>query len=326
MDSAPVRSLSASGRAVAGLREFFLLEEAQKHALRLAGPRGDRARELHEAATSRRKCADELVGLPVLPASFVIYRDALRLFARARQLDRDAETPEDEALALDSLGEEIDLLDEARRVRFRATFDRLRDDDPLAFDRIVEGDVTRIREATDDFFRWLEGTVDPRTFGKLRAMRILRIAGAVVAILFLLRAGFRKIFAPADIAYGKTVTASSRYPGTPDPQGLTDGDTHALGVHTTVEGSPWITVDLGGSYKVRTIKVHNRTDCCLDEGLGLIVEVGDPGDPAPFTAQRAEHFDVWEIDAGGKQASTVHLRLPRNGYIALAELEVFADK
>jgi hypothetical protein len=312
--------------AVAAFREFFLLEKAQERARRLTGERGARARALHAAATARRQCADELIGAPVLPAAMVLYRDALRLFARARQLDADLDVTEDEAAALEGVRRAIDELGPERREPLQAAFDRLTTADDLAFDRIEEADATRAREQIEDLFRWLEGTVDARTVEKLKVMRVLRLAGVALALLALLRAGVHKLFAPPNVALGKPVTASSRYPGTPDPASLTDGDARALGVHTTVEGSPWVTIDLGKSYAIRTVRVHNRTDCCFDEGLGLTVELGDPDDPNPFVVQQSAHYETWEIDAGGKKSSTVRLRLPRSGYIALSEVEVFVAK
>lgn len=310
---------------VAGLREFFLLERAQEHARRLTGHRGERARALHRAGVARRECADELLGPALQPAAFVLYRDALRLLARARQLDEHVDVEEDEIASLSAVAVAIDALDEPLRTRLRAAFDRLGDHDPLAFDRLDDDAAVVAREEVADLFRWLEGSVDPRTVAKLRIMRALRLAGAVLAVLFLARAGIRKLIAPKDVALGKPVVASSHYAGTPDAGGLTDGDTRALGVHTLVESAPWVTVDLGKSYRVRTVRIHNRSDCCVDEGLGLVVEVGGPADPAPFVAQRNEHYEVWDIDAGGKEAQMITLRLPRNGYIALSELEVFTD-
>ncbi|CAN5758898.1 hypothetical protein BH09MYX1_BH09MYX1_31370 [soil metagenome] len=322
MDAAP-RDRPAP---LAGLREFFLLEQARERATRLTGERGDRARALHAGGIARRRAADELVDPQTLAPALVLYRDALRLFAVARWLDLDLESEETEASAYESLALAIDALDEPRRIRFRAAYDRLRDPDLLAFDRVPTLVTSALREENDDLFRFLERTVEARSAQKLRVMRVLRIAGAIVGFLFLLRAGIHRLFAPADVALHKVVLPSSRYPGTPDPQGLTDGDLRALGVHTNVEPNPSILIDLGGSYKVRTVRIHNRTDCCFDEGLPLIVEVGEASDPAPFVTQKSEHFDTWDIDVGGKESSTVKLRLPRNGYIALAELEVFADK
>lgn len=315
--------------AVAAFREFFLLEKAEERARRLDGARGERVRALYDAAVARRRCADELLGPPVVASAFVLYRDALRLFARARQLDtlvEGAAVEEQEATALASLRETIEAMEEPRKARLLAAYERLASDDVLAFDRFPDEDVARVREENDDLFRWLEGTVDPRTVGKLRAMRVLRLAGIALTVIMLLRAGYHRLFSPSDVALGKPVSASSRFPGTPDPQGLTDGDTHALGVHTTVESSPWVTIDLGQSRSIKTIRVHNRTDCCFDEGLGLTVEVGDPSDPAPFVAQQSTHYEIWEIDVGGKTSQTVRLRLPRNGYIALSEVEVFEGK
>lgn len=295
----------------ASVREFFLLEKARARAG--AGESIVAEPSLLEAANRRRRAAEELVGPSTAVAALVLYRDALRFVARARAGGEDA------------IAKSLDALGERRSKPLREALEALRSDDPLAFDRLSEPEVALLRENVDDLFAWLDGTLRTRSIRELRIMRALRLAGAALAVVLVGRLAFKAIFVPRNQALHKPVFASSRYEGTPEPAALTDGDRRKLGVHTIVENEPWVRVDLASTYKVKTIRVYNRTDCCVDEILPLIVEVGTENDPAPFIAERSETFEVWEIDVGGHPASTVKIHSRRKSYIALAEVEVLGE-
>lgn len=294
----------------ASVREFFLLEQAQARA---GVDEVAREPSLLEAAQRRRRAAEALVGPSTAVAALVLYRDALRFIVQAR-------VGGDAAIA-GSLG----ALGEKRSKPLLAAWTALRSDDALVFDRLSEAEAAALRQGVDDLFAWLDGNLRTRSLRELRIMRALRLAGAALALVLAGRLAFKAIFVPRNQALHKPVFASSHYEGTPEPAGLTDGDRRKLGVHTTVENDPWVRVDLASTYKVKKLRVYNRTDCCGDEILPLIVEVGTENDPAPFVAERSTTFEVWEIDVGGHPASSVKLHSRRKGYIALAEVEVLGD-
>ncbi len=306
----------------ASLREFFLLERARARARtpHLASPAALRFRD---AAQQRRRAAAALVGADVAVAALVLDREALLLEAHARVGD---ETATDEA-ALAAIASAIDAVEASKRAPLRRAFDALTASGPLALDGIAPAKLASLRQDTGDLHTWLDDEVDDHTPARLSITRALRLAGLVLVTVLLGLVAVRALLAPANRALHKPVTASSRFPDTPDPSGLTDGDQTSLGVHTTVEQGAWVAVDLGLVYKVRKIKIYNRTDCCPDEVLPLIVEASVPSDPAPFVAQRNTHFNVWEIDVGGHPASMIKVKAVKNpGYVALAELEVVGDR
>jgi len=280
---------------LSSVREFFLLEKAQALANEPAAVEPSHA----DAVARRRRAAEELVGPSTNIAALVLYRDALRFVRDVDAITSSLEAP-----------------------RLRDALRALRSEDPLAFDRLSSSELASLRENVSDLFAWLDGTLRPRSVREIRTMRALRLVGAALAIFLVGRMTLRAILVPHNQALHKPVFASSRYEGTPEPAGLTDGDRRKLGVHTLVENDPWVRIDLASTYKVKTIRVYNRTECCGDEILPLIVEVGEENDPAPFVAERTETFEVWEIDVGGHPSSSVKLHSRRKGYIALAEVEV----
>lgn len=307
---------------LASLREFFLLRRAEERARALGEIRRPGIHALQGAIRRRARAAESLPADDSV-AALVLYRDALPLAARVLLANLDL-SDED---ALSALGRKLDALPEPRKKPLQRALVALSQTEGRAFDAIEPKNLPSLRQDVADLFAWLESRDEPRTVTQLRVIRALRIAGAALAILLLGRLAIGAFLAPPNRALRKPVVASSRYPDTPDPSGFTDGDRVTLGVHTNNEPTPLVSVDLGVPYKVDRVRIYQRTDCCPDDSLPLVVEVGDDGDPAPFVAERTTHFDVWEIDVGGHSASTVKVRTTRNpGYIALAELEVFGRR
>src|SRR5207244_135313 len=77
------------------------------------------------------------------------------------------------------------------------------------------------------------------------------------------------VFAPTDLAQGKTATQSSTLPGYPTAaaasavDGRTDGNfSNGSVTATNLDNNAWWQVDLGASLGISSIVVWNRTDCC----------------------------------------------------------------
>ena len=310
-------------RARARVREFFLMEAPRARAARLPAPQAEQLRAWHGAARLRIRHADDLQGPYASPAAFVLYRDALRLLACASLLDEtpDAEVTDEAALA--ALPRFLEAVPEERRKPLTAALELLGQSDPLVFDRIPDTEMSDKRVAVEDLMRWLLRRVEARTPRRLKIERGARWVGAALLALWLLRALFLTIFAPPNLALNKTVTASSHFPGTPEPGALVDGVAQKIGVHTLVEPTPWVQIDLGGVYNVRTIRVKNRTDGFFDEGLPLVVDVAETDDAFAQIGERTTHYDTWDVDVGGKPVSKIKFRVPHHGYIALGEVEVY---
>ncbi|HEX7603472.1 MAG TPA: discoidin domain-containing protein [Polyangiaceae bacterium] len=299
------------------------MEAPRARAARLEAPKAEQLRAWHGAARLRIRHADDLQGPYGSPVAFVLYRDALRLLARASLLDEtpDAEITDEAALA--AVPRFLEAVPEETRTPLTQALELLGQQDPLAFDHIPDTEVADKRLAVEDLLRWMLKRVEARTPRRLKIERGARWVGAALLALWLLRALFLLIFAPPNLALNKSVTASSHYPGTPDPSALVDGVAQKIGVHTTVEPTPWVEIDLGGVHNVRTIRVKNRTDGFFDEGLPLVVEVAESDDAFVQVGERTTHYDTWDLDVGGKPVSKIKFRVPHHGYIALGEVEVY---
>ncbi|MDP9001383.1 MAG: hypothetical protein M3O46_14875, partial [Myxococcota bacterium] len=63
--------------------------------------------------------------------------------------------------------------------------------------------------------------------------------------------------------------------------------------------------------------------------LPLVVELSTDGKTYAELARRDDHFDSdppWIVEAGGRRARYVRVRVARKSYLALSEVEVFGRK
>ena len=73
----------------------------------------------------------------------------------------------------------------------------------------------------------------------------------------------------------------------------------------------------------------NRVDGWFDDCLPLVVELSRDGVKWEEIGQREDHFGTdppWIVNAGGRMATQVRLRVARKSYLALSEVEVFGKK
>lgn len=86
--------------------------------------------------------------------------------------------------------------------------------------------------------------------------------------------------AATNVALGGTATQSSTYNGISGPQlaidGITDG-TWPTACTANAQPQDWWQVDLNGNYRIDSIVLWNRTDCCSDRLSNFKVSVLDAG-------------------------------------------------
>jgi F5/8 type C domain len=200
--------------------------------------------------------------------------------------------------------------------------------DPLYFDGLSSEDVERARWALDRAASMLRRNVESRTLVAVHGTRWGRVAAVTVLVLWGAVALAKAKLLPKNIAYGKPVHASSLADTPPGGErALVDGETGAsYAIKTREEENPNVVIDLGGIYWVDTVKVHNRVEGWFDDGLPLVAELSRDGNKWDEIARRDRHFDAnppWVIEAGGRAARFVRLRVPRHAYLALSEVEVY---
>jgi hypothetical protein len=326
-DTRSARARGPFARAWDAVVEYFTLSRARA-AVRGYGERqGERVRALFAAATARADAANAVSEPQRTAAALVLHREAARLYLAAALVARDADAAVDE-LRIEDAATRLEALGEPVPEAVRATFALFAKPDLLALD--LEGEAAALArqdaEATTD---WLRARVEARTPERLFVSRVLRALGALLVLSFAARVVWQWAFAPKNLALGAIAIASSRYPGTPDPQALVDGDrSTAYGAHTQVENEPWVQIDLGRPVRMKRVRVWSRTDGYQDESLPIVLETGD-GPQGPWTerARKTDSFSEasWDAELGGVTAQRIRFRLPRHGYLTLGEVEVFGE-
>jgi hypothetical protein len=120
--------------------------------------------------------------------------------------------------------------------------------------------------------------------------------------------------------------------------GNTSGDNSKVPIaHTQNERNPWWEVDLTGSHLIQEVQVWNRTDCCQDRLKDFYVLVSDQpfASTKPFPACTQTGVTAYfvsgtlagpgvsiPVQRGGRY---VRVQIPRQDFLALGEVEVWAD-
>ncbi len=92
------------------------------------------------------------------------------------------------------------------------------------------------------------------------------------------------------------------------------------------DGPAWLMIDLGAIYKIDSVRVHNRTDCCTSRLNRAIVEISNNGDweaaDTTFsgTIKKAQPYADFAV---GKTGRYVRVRQTSRQILGIAEVEVF---
>uniref|UniRef100_A0A6I8QYL9 Fucolectin tachylectin-4 pentraxin-1 domain-containing protein n=1 Tax=Xenopus tropicalis TaxID=8364 RepID=A0A6I8QYL9_XENTR len=99
--------------------------------------------------------------------------------------------------------------------------------------------------------------------------------------------------------------------------------------HTDEDYGPWWQVDLKKRYKVHTVVIVNRRDCCSERLLEAEIRVGDSEDndnPICDTITDVSQAII-SLSCGGMEGRYVGVVIPgRSEYLTLCEVEVYGEK
>ncbi|MEJ8856025.1 PA14 domain-containing protein [Variovorax robiniae] len=142
-----------------------------------------------------------------------------------------------------------------------------------------------------------------------------------------------------NLARGKTASQSSTGWGgeaTRAVDGVIDGSFWGANsvMHTNYEATPWWEVDLGADYRIHTMRLWNRTDCCTDRLGNFNVLVSRTPMTGRSLAQLQADGNVAKLQVPGAAARLttvapgatgryVRVQLSGTNYLSLAEVEVF---
>lgn len=324
-----MRLLSSISGSLSPVHEFFTLSRAERTIRAYVPAQRARVTE-HAEAADRRLWSGRRVTQAV--AAAVLLRGAVTHSLYAAACARDAAADLD---SLDLAGAFPSLPPDPARPRADPTDDArvraaLSSPDRLYFDRLSAEDAERSRWALDRAATLVRRGVEARSLTHVRGARWGRLAAVLLLVGYATFAIVRATVLPKNIALGKPVHPSSRKHNPPDGKELVDGDIGtSFGIHTNIEESPNVVIDLQARYWIDTVRVYNRVDGWYDDSLPLVVELSQDGTKWDEIGRRETHFDAsppWVIDGRGKPAQFVRVRVARKSYLALSEVEVFGKK
>jgi hypothetical protein len=91
--------------------------------------------------------------------------------------------------------------------------------------------------------------------------------------------------------------------------------------HTEEEDQPWVKYDFGRPIDLHSIDVENRTDCCYDRAVPLIVETSLDGESWSEQARADRAFGSWSSPLRGR-AQFLRLRTDHKTYLHLGAIVV----
>ena len=203
--------------------------------------------------------------------------------------------------------------------------------DPLVLDRLPREEAMRRLGSVRDVVDALRDLNEPRSLGRIRAVRIVRVALLGILVVGLFAWLVVAILRPTNIALHKPVMVSSVHPlATGTPTGLTDGVTAGTyGAHTNKEEAPWVQVDLTSVYRIDRVKIYNRGDGWFDEGLPMTLAFSENGKDFVVVDTRTQTFGQWlpwTFDAKKMPARYIRVNGASGSFVALNEIEVFGKK
>jgi hypothetical protein len=257
-----------------------------------------------------------------MSGAIVLYREALIHFAAAYAIGQSTEPPP----LPPSMAEALAILDgplrsagvRAESLEQVATAAR----EPPAPSEMKARQVRLLVRAADDVVATARRIASAPSPARVGATRVVRVGAVVLALCLSVYAGVAWLRAPTNLARGKRAFASSIRGGRPEAlvNGAIEWGTYSYHSNT---GPSWVVIDLGRTYSLDEVRVYNRGDSYLDEGLPLTIasslddrSYSDRGSCAEFFTQATP----CRVPLQNRKARYVRVSSAR--YLALTEIEV----
>ena len=156
--------------------------------------------------------------------------------------------------------------------------------------------------------------------------RWMRVGGALAALtaaLFLANAAIEA--RRPDLVPNAHWTASSNEGGWSATGVGTNGPHGSANVffHTQPESNPWLEFDLGSMKTISRVLIENRTDCCQERAVPLILETSNDRRTWTEAARQTDQFTTWEKKfRPALHGRYVRARVPRLSALHLAQFEI----
>ncbi|MEO8178444.1 MAG: discoidin domain-containing protein [Deltaproteobacteria bacterium] len=155
----------------------------------------------------------------------------------------------------------------------------------------------------------------------VRYQRALRVGGLGL-VLVALSVGSRPLAQAleTDLARGKAWRASSNGHAACTSPAQDCGSSFFF--HTNAERQPWVEIDLGEPLSFSQLRVRNRSDCCTERAVPLVVEVSDDAQTFRPVAEHTANFRTWTPRFERVRARYVRLRASRSTTLHLRRVFV----
>lgn len=157
--------------------------------------------------------------------------------------------------------------------------------------------------------------------------RRVRVLGVSLLLLLGLVASVALLLSPPegpDLGAGKPWVASSNYPGFPGSGRKPVKPPEVAFFSTNDDVSPWWKIDLQAPTAIGSVTIVNRTDCCPDRAVPLVVEVSLDGEIWREVARRTETFRTWAPSFKATKARFVRLRALRRTFVHFKDVRIHA--
>lgn len=155
-----------------------------------------------------------------------------------------------------------------------------------------------------------------RTHAKMWLRSGLLLAGLLI-IASLVNSGVQVALRPKNLAEGKPWRTSSAALTCVPAEHNCGGTKTDILFHTQEEESPWFELDLGAATSISAATVRNRTDCCQDRAIPLVLEVSDDTTTWREVARRDAPFVTWSVEFTTQTARYVRARALRRTILHL---------
>jgi hypothetical protein len=304
------------------MREWFLRTSAMREArAAAAGPDGRRSRAQAQAqllAEVARRVAEPVEALPSgsrAAVQLALCRDATYWALMAMQPAGSASEPPRDLATLwneipaDDLARVAGGADAAERVRHT-----LANGAPTHLLEASDEDAGRARQFTDALVMELDAP--KRRIERVQFQRWWRLT-MVVVLLLAAAYGLRALSLGPNLIAGKGFRTSSSYGGC-----SAASPCEGIFFHTENENNPWVEFDLGSAKPVHRVEVANRSDCCDDRAIPLVIEVSNDRSSWKEVARRDSEFLNWTAKFPTANVRYVRLRVPRITQFHLKEVVV----
>ena len=161
-----------------------------------------------------------------------------------------------------------------------------------------------------------------RVLWQLERAKLKRLI-LLLSLAVLLASGIKTLLTKPDLARGKPWRLSSIGIECHPEKSDCGGSTTDILFHTKLEQDPWFEYDFGAPLAFSSLTLKNRTDCCLERALPLVVEVSNDDKAFSEVVRRTEAFATWRPSFPTQHARYLRLRVPRESILHLEAVQVY---